>query len=79
MSREGWDAGGWEPADLRADWSLLGLGLDGANESRGQADDAADELKDAVDCDADEAEGQGQEPDHGVQDEGKQGQRPAEE
>lgn len=57
--------------------TLYGIGLERAQESCRQGDESSDELENAADGDADEAEWKEKQPDEGVEDECKEGKRPA--
>jgi len=76
-------------ADGRCGWALrmvsvdgpsgVTSGSDGAEDAAGKAEECGDQVEYAVYGDADQAEGQQDEPDEGVEDESDQGERPAEE
>ena len=51
--------------------------LDGAENAGGQGEEGGDEFEGAFDNDADQAEGQKEEPDDGVEDQRGKGERPA--
>ena len=53
------------------------LVLEGAKDARGQSDDGGHELEDAADGDAEEAEGEQEQPDQGIEDECEQSEGPA--
>jgi hypothetical protein len=51
--------------------------LDGAEDAAGEVEECGDEVEDSVDGDAQETKGEQDEPDEGIEDQGKKRERPA--